>query len=280
MSRAPYTYSILRYRHDPLSGEQVNIAVALHSGATRFVGFRIKKAYSRLKQLFPDLDTSILRNDLARIERAFAIAARAESEPQLFDAGTDVMAFARRVVSIDDGAMIWSVVGTGVTTDPEKTLESIYWRFVGQYDKPEMHKRPDADVWRPFRDKLVEKNIAHLFDKKVISSSRVEVEFEHAWKNGVWHCFQPLSFDLATSDGIQDKAARWVGQMVGLSKSAEQFRTYFIVGEPTEQAMFPAYHRAIDFLKDATGADVVLEKDVDILADQIEDKVHHSHSVG
>jgi hypothetical protein len=67
--------------------------------------------------------------------------------------------------------------------------------------------------------------------------------------------------------------------MVGLSKSAEQFQAYFIVGEPTEQAMLPAYTRAIGFLKDATGAQVVLEKDVDILADQIEDKVHHGREV-
>lgn len=278
MNRVPYTYSILRYCHDPLSGEQVNVGVAIYAPKSQFAGFRVRRAIGRLSKLFPDLDSSNLRNDLARIERAFSTIQQNQSTPFLFTEEIDVMRVAQKVVPIDDGTLIWSEMGSGVSKDVEKTLDDLYLRFVGQYDKSEAHKRPDADVWRPFRDRLLERNIAHIFDRKTIASSRVKVEFEHAWKNGVWHCFQPLSFDLSSPDGIQDKAARWVGQLVGLSKADERFETYLIVGEPTEESMLPAYDRAVAFLRDATTAHIVLEKNVGELADEIEDKVHHSQA--
>jgi hypothetical protein len=162
-----------------------------------------------------------------------------ESNDLFFDSH-GAATFAHRIVAKDDGSLVWSDIGSGTTDNAEATLEKLFFRFVTQYDDASMPRRTDADIWRPVRDRLLELKIAAIFEKKTISSPRFEVEFEHAWKNGQWHCIQPLSFDLAGADGIQDKAARWVGHMVGLSKSKEQFRPYFIVGKPSDPTLTAA----------------------------------------
>ena len=278
MSREPYTYVILRYRHDPVAGEQVNVGIVIHARHSNYLAAQFRKGYGRLSKVFPDLNGVVLRHDLGRIERAFAAMA-AKKEPDLFDQAPNVMNFAHRIVGVDDSSLVWSEMGSGLTTDPAKTLDDLHARFVSQYDRTEEHRRQDADVWKPFRDRLLERRIDDIFEKKVIHSPRTDVAFEHAWKNGIWHCIQPLSFDLVTEEGIQEKAARWVGQMVGLSKAEESFKSYFLIGAPSDAGMKRAYVRAIDFLRDAPQAEVILEAEMDRFADTLRDKVAEGHGV-
>jgi hypothetical protein len=108
----------------------------------------------------------------------------------------------------------------------------------------------------------------------VIVSPIDKVEFEHAWKNGAWHCYQPLSFDLASSEGIREKAARWSGHMTGLSRAPEQVRPHFIVGRPSNDALFEDYRRAIDLLRaSALEPNVFEEAQIDALIDLIQDEI-------
>ncbi|MCK7468808.1 MAG: hypothetical protein MZU91_12245 [Desulfosudis oleivorans] len=51
---------------------------------------------------------------------------------------------------------------------------------------------------------------------------------------GVWHCRAPVSFDLASSDSIRDKAHRWLGQLTSVAGASEPFKLYFLVGEPAQ----------------------------------------------
>lgn len=273
MTRQPYTFLILRYRHDPASGEQLNVGVVLHSPKSQFLGARFRKAYGRVSKTFPDLDGATLRQDLTRIESAFSKMNGRESG-DLFFGTNDASTLAHRIIGKDDGSLIWSEMGSGITNNAEDTLEALFTRFVTQYEEAGSARRTDADIWRPVRDRLLELKIASIFEKKTISSKRDEVEFEHAWKNGQWHCMQPLSFDLASADSIQEKAARWVGHMVGLSKSTEQFHPYFIVGRPADPALDFAYRRAVDFISDAPlTPTVIAEEDIVGFVDELADKV-------
>ena len=276
MSREPYTYAILRYRHDPIAGEQINVGVVLYAARSQFLRAHFRKAYGRIAKVFPDVNGRELRKALSRIERAFEVELK--SEPVLFSGSLNVLNFAHRVVGVDDSSLVWSEMGSGVTSDPLKTLESLHRRFIGQYDRTDDHRRQDADVWKPFRERLLERKISDIFERKVIHSPRNDVEFDHAWKNGIWHCIQPLSFDLSTPDGIQEKAARWVGQMVGLSKAEERFKSYFLVGAPSDVRMQNAYVRAIEFLREAPEAEVILEDEMEQFADTISDKVSESRA--
>ena len=62
--------------------------------------------------------------------------------------------------------------------------------------------------------------------------------------------------------------------MVGLSKSAEQFHPYFIVGKPSDPTLTAAYERAIEFIGEAPlSPTIVLEDKVESFVNEIADKV-------
>ena len=51
-----YSYTVLRYIHDVVSGERLNVGVVMHAPAGGFLKVRTRKTVDRLKQAFPDLD--------------------------------------------------------------------------------------------------------------------------------------------------------------------------------------------------------------------------------
>ncbi|MGX5803918.1 DUF3037 domain-containing protein [Bradyrhizobium sp. Arg314] len=278
MTREPYTYMILRYRHDPVAGEQVNVGVVVHAVRSGFLGAIMRRSYGRIAKMFPTLDGATLRQDLIGIERAFQKLARTNVSGDMVGRPS-AATYALRVVGKDDSALVWSDIGSGVTSDPAKTLEDLHSRFVTRYDEATAARRSDADIWRPFRDLLLERKIENVFQRKTIVGTHDAVEFDHSWKNGKWHCFQPLSFDLTSAAGIQEKAARWVGHMVGLKQAVDEFQPYFIVGEPSDDSLAASYERAIDFIRTAPlNPQIVTEKEMPNFVDDLAVKVQaHGH---
>jgi Protein of unknown function (DUF3037) len=216
-TKTPYTYVVLRYRHDSLSGEFANVGVVFHAPALGFLRAKMRHTLGRLSKMFPDLNGDAFKGSVKSIERAIARLAAPEAS-DLFARLKDAGAFAKAVLPDDDSSYIWGPVGSGLTADPAETLEMLYNRFVARYDEHHRQHRDDAAIWKPVRDRLAERKLADRLQAKTISSSLDCVEFEHAWKNGAWHCYQPLSFDLANEENIRDKAL--VGQGIRLSPFA------------------------------------------------------------
>jgi len=269
----PYTYVLLRYRHDPLAGEFANVGVLLHCASDGFLQAKVRKTVGRLTKMFPDLERAALMNALQVVESGIRKLQEREFAGLLKTPG-NAASFAERVLPQDDSSLIWSEMGSGITQDPHRTVEKLFSRFVGRYDEETRSSRDDAAVWQPVRERLSERKLADRLQPKTVVSPIDKVEFDHAWKNGAWHCYQPLSFDLATAEGIRDKAARWSGHMTGLSKADEQIRPYFIVGAPCTSALEDDFRRAVDLLKASALQPVVYhENEVDALVSAIESEI-------
>ncbi len=86
------------------------------------------------------------------------------------------------------------------------------------------------------------------FQPKKITVQDDEVEFQYAWKNGVWHCLEPVSFDLSAAESIREKAHRYLGQMASVQGAAERFKVYLLVGKPLRDELRPAYANALSIL--------------------------------
>ncbi|WP_062223209.1 DUF3037 domain-containing protein [Aureimonas sp. D3] len=275
-----YTYTLLRYRHDPLAGEAINVGVVLHSRKGDYLGVKVRKTVGRLTKVFPDVERSAVMEVLRSIERQIDRVAT-KRETSLFDLEANVVTFAKSALDDLDSAFLWSECRSGLTADPYSTLLKLYDRFVGRYDGDAKHTRDDLAVWQPLKDLLVERGIADRLQAKEIVSSVDRVSFDNAWKNGAWHCYQPLSLDLATADGIREKAARWSGHMTGLARSTETFRPYFFVGAPVDATLNEDYERAIKLLRVSACDPVVFEEhEIGSLADLIEDEMKaHDQSI-
>ena len=286
LERQPYTYVILRYRHDPLAGEMVNVGVLLHASAKGFLAARTRKTSNRLSKLYPDLEAAVLTAEMRRIETAADQLAirehKAAGDLDLMPMTSSAATLGRRIVDDPAGTLLWGDEGAGITANPEETLAQLFERFVSRFDKELGQKRSDADVWKAVREAFASRQVSSRLEEKTIRSDKDEVTFEHAWKNGVWHVFQPLSFDLADADAVRNKAARWVGHIVGLSQSKEDFQPYFIVGKPAEAYLQESFERAVSFLAEAPGGKrprIVREAEAGQLAEEIGQEIER-HEAG
>jgi hypothetical protein len=281
MTQQPYTYTALRYVHDVRTGEFLNVGVVLHVSSTSEVLFRTRMTYGRAKNVFPDLDGEAFRTAMSAVRRSLAGVAKDAELSGLFGREHDAATIARRALPADDSTLQWAPVGSGITDDSIKTFERLYARLVTQYDIVSPDRRTDSDVWRPVREKLQARAISIELQEKVIVGANDEIAFRHAWKNGIWHAYEPLSLDMADADGIKEKARRWRGHLAAVADgSSEPVKLSFIVGAPRNASLDPAYRNALAILLQADFSPRVFEdSQIDQLIDEIEDEVraHAQH---
>lgn len=271
--RLAYTYTILRYRHDPVAGEAINVGIVLHCPKAGFLAARVRETVGRLTKTFPDASRSSVMETLRIIERRVD-RLRVQELATFFDRDASAVTYAKRALADEDSCFVWSEIRTGVAVDPQSALQKLYDRFVAQYDSEGRTTRDDNAVWQPVRELLAQRNLTDRLQEKEIVSPLDRVSFDHAWKNGSWHCYQPLSFDLASPDSIREKAAKWSGHMLGLSQSSENFQPYFFVGAPTQPELNEDYQRAVRLLRASPNRPEVFEEaDTAAFVDRIEDEM-------
>ena len=280
--KTAYSYTIVRYVHDVVTGEFINVGVILFAPAIGAFKFKTRSTIGRLKGVFPDIDRASFVAAMRAMRRGCQQIARQERDAGFLASQGDAAALARTAVTPDDSALQLSPCGTGLTSDPDQTLRQLYDRLVARYDLRPRHGRSDDDVWRPVRQQLEARNIAQQLQETSIRGAVDDVVFKHAWKNGQWNVYEPVSFDLADADGIKAKAREWLGHLSAVVAGgvAEQFKAHFIVGAPQDQALTDAYQTAIAILQQAPNHPAVFqEHQIDVLVAQIEDEVR-AHIAG
>lgn len=269
-----YSYTLLRYVHDPMTAEFVNVGLLVYSPKARALRVRMRHTYGRLSATFPDLDRDGFRVAMRRLEREFRRLSKQIEKPDLLPSASDVMAIARKVLVADESSLQWSPPGAGLTADLDAQTDRLFDRLVGRYDTKNERRRSDEDVWRPVRETLEARNIADRFGEKTIVGSADSIDFRHAWKNGLWHCVQPLSFDLADDEGIKDKARRWTGHLAAVADAGDTFRPYFLVAAPSDPKLNPAFDTALSILqKSPVEPEIYLESNAQALVDRMEDEI-------
>ena len=90
--------------------------------------------------------------------------------------------------------------------------------------------------------------LARLQPKRIVGKD-YDYQFDHAWKNGIWNLYEPVSMDLQNADSILDKANRWLGRVTNLQDAEDPFRLWMLIGEPRIEKLRPAYAKARNILK-------------------------------
>lgn len=270
-NQSPYTYSVLRYVHDVTSGEFMNVGVVLYAPEARYLGALCRPTYGRLSKVFPGMNAEHFKSLMRYIQGRFEERGeRVASELELMPS-SGVIEIAQSILPKDDSSLQWSPAGSGRSAEPAETLDKLYERMVMRYEeRPSIGGRSDDDVWRHFKRDLETKRVLQHFVPKKIAVQDDEIEFQHSWKNGKWHCLEPVSFDLTQADSIKDKAHRWLGQMASVHGASDQFKVYLLVGAPRQESLEPAFRSAVSILKKIPGdKEIVLEGDAHALAERI-----------
>ncbi len=182
-------------------------------------------------------------------DRIEEIGDRLKSELPFPESPRTIGSLLATVLPPDDSAFQFSTPGGGFTSNPEKTLGSLYQRYVEYYTaRTSYPSRTDDEVWKVFRKPLEEQHVIQLLKPKRVVAPDYEYEFERARKNEVWHTYEPVSCDLMEATSIVDKANTWVGRITSLAQSEEKFKPYFLLGEPRETNLHVAFIKAQNIL--------------------------------
>jgi hypothetical protein len=258
--KTAYTTITLRYVHDVVTGEFVNIGVVLYSPDQRFLEARFTHSYERLNAVFLKVDHLHFRALMRYMTNRFDEIATEVRDGLPVAPVTALEKMVHQVLPPDDSSLQWSQPGGGFTADPAAALEELYQRTVERYiPGAEQISRSDEDVARPFKARLG--SSAGRLTEKRIATKDYHYDFRFAWKNNIWHLYEPVSFDLVDPGSIREKANKWLGRGVALQDAPEPFQIHFLLGEPHKDDTKAAFDNAIHLLNKIPGRKELVRED-------------------
>lgn len=266
-----YEFTILRYVHDTLTGEFVNVGVVAYSKDSSWISAICRNTHSRISAVFPDLNSVHFRKMMKFIPSEFEVINKSLRSELQFKSIDGLESLLHRVLPKDDSALQWGPISSGLTHDLDEELSLLFDRYISHYDvKATKARRTEQDIWKDFKKTLEKFPVCEQLKPKKIAVQDDEIEFQHSWKNGVWHCIEPLSFDLSDGEYFKDKAHRWLGQVASVKNSSDKFKLYFLVSPPSEQSLSHEFEKALSILnKMPVENEIYLESDAILLAEEI-----------
>lgn len=273
--RFAYSFSVLRYVHDPVSQEFVNIGVAVYSADANYLRAQCSTSYARISEMFQKIDGPRFRQIVRFVQDQISRVGRDRSTMLPFEPAISIENILASVLPPDDSAVQFSRAGIGLSSDLDQTLGELFHRHVEYYaSSGETHRRTDEEVWRVFREPLDRANVTPYLAPKLIAAPSYQYEFARSWKNEIWHVYEPVSFDLVEPDSMLDKANRWVGRATSLMDSSDSFRIHLLIGGPSDNSLRGTFAKAQNILNKMPGKkEFIQETDADAFAEKLAESV-------
>jgi len=252
MNEYAFQFAVLRYIHDTVTQEFINVGVVVYSREAYYIRARVSQRYSRLSKAFQGINGEYYRHLVSHIERVFGrMHHKFQSQQQLEqldDFPPQIEIALQQVLPADDSSLVFGGLGGGLTSDLDVELDRLYERLVGRYiEREELPSRTDKEIWQVYRQEFDKRNVSSHLGPVTISTATYEYKFERAWKNERWHPIEAISFDLVHETSIRDKATQWIGRTITLADSDEMDTLYLLLGAPPQQKakLREAYENAI-----------------------------------
>jgi hypothetical protein len=273
--KTPYSTVTLRYVHDVVTGEFANIGVVVYAPSERALLAQFTTSYERLNAIFLKIDHAHFRSLMRYLASRFdEMAEELQGSLELLPV-SGIQELVRRVLPPDDSSLQWSPAGGGLSDDLAKTTQDLFQRLVERYVKgTEPASRTDDDIAKPFKERLEQKKVARRVSEKRIEGKDYQYKFDFGWKNSIWHLYEPVSFDLVNPSSIVEKANTWLGRGTALSDAQEEFKIYFLLGEPKDPANRTAFEHARRLLEKIPGKKrLVPEGEIEAFTEEVASEI-------
>lgn len=241
-----FQFAVLRYVHDPVTAEFLNVGLVLYSKEARYLKMLVNTRYSRLSDAFGGINGDYYRRVVSHIQNRIRWIQNDLSKPGLFDDWpTQIEVLLAQVLLPDDASLVFGGYGGGITLDLEAELERLYRRLVEWYTQPEKEeRRTDQQVWQVYAQEFDRHEISLHLSPVTIETPTYHYQFEHAWKNERWHPVEPVSFDLMLASSILEKANKWIGRILNLADSDQIGTVHLLLGAPHREDLQDKYRAA------------------------------------
>ncbi len=242
-----FRYAVLRYTHDQVTEEFVNVGVLIYSREARYLDAKVNQRYGRISDCFTSIDSNQYRRFVRFVAAEVSRLAEDISQPSLFRSlPDDVIEFADRLVPRDDSAFSFAVGGGGLSEDLASTLERLFERLVLRYESGEQAlSRTDEQVWGAFEPSLSEYGIMSHLAPATVTTPTYEYRFQRTWRNEILHALEPVSLDLVRGGSLLEKANTWIGRGQLLCQSPSLGDLFLLLGKPSDDSLVKTYDNAV-----------------------------------
>ena len=191
----------------------------------------------RISAVFHGVESAHIMRKLKILQEKLEDLEKHDSGKLPFHENLSVTFYSSQILKKDDSSLQFSEVKKGMDISVESAFRDLKerllykWVVDNDYDY-----RSDEDVWRD-RYKTHFKN-AGLADKMVTRSVKTKtdtLQFDQAYKNGVWNYFQPLNLNLKKTDSIKNKVYKWKGIISEMQTADEDMKLIFLSEMPEKE---------------------------------------------
>lgn len=268
MNKQIFEYSLLRYRHSYLLGEEFNVGILFWFPLESRVEFLYPHYLQRITNLYPDFSTKTLRNFLKAFEKQ--VNRINKDTYKSFDFYSDSALknlIENYFLSQDSTALYFADIKKGTYEDIGKTLEYYKEQYLSVYEKSSAREHKDEQyILNRVEDGLKSLNLSYSQDIKrdyTLNTPYLSETFKYAWKNGSVNLITPVGFDLKRKDSITDKACTWRGKLETFKSKAdeENLRFDLIVSRPEERSLFKTYDNVLKLLEENEAPKEIIEEE-------------------
>lgn len=228
-----YQYQLVRYIHDRVTSEFVNVGIIVFQPDSKFLKSKFVSKYGRISQFYSEINGHFLMTTLKQFEKEISRVSKMTDE--LFFDINYITEITNSILPKDDSALECSEIFYGIDVNPQLALDDLFERLVNKYNiEVEKDSKDDKHVWRNVYKEYFDKyKITNALKSHSIETANDTLVFDKAWKNGVWHCYQTVSFDLKRVETIKNKVYKWSGILNELENTKEKMHLYFLTLSPS-----------------------------------------------
>lgn len=240
---------------------------------TKFLKARFINKYSRISQFFGDINGNYLLATLKQFEKEVEIIAKRLESADLFTEYKSIFEITNSILPKDDSSLVCSEILEGVDIKAEAAFDDLFDRLINRYNEElSSEQHDDQYAWRKIYKQYFDKyNITPKLKSHSIQTKYDTINFDKAWKNGAWNCYQTLSFDLKKSESIRNKVYKWSGILTELKDAEEDLHLYFLtIGPSKHQKMKQFIEDTLTHqTKKAVTVSLVTEEEAEKFAQQV-----------
>ncbi len=269
-------YSLLKYTHSKLIGEELNVGILFVFPEIKRVEFLFPQSISRIKKTYPNASVELIKSYLASFRKK---APKLNKHIEKYIFGFDELISEQFLVP-DGSSLQFSKFSHALQIgDIENTKKIYYDLYLGHYDSPhhnEPHRKNDKVIVNQCKKLIIHKRpevekALHI-DKQPIKIGKISFKFDLRWQNGTSNLIKGVSFDFKDEDDITDRALLIQNQLNYLEKEIikSNARVDLLLSKPQNLKFIDAYEYAKSILKDSiANKEIIEEEGIESYADKV-----------
>lgn len=225
-----YEYQVLRYIPDQVSGEFLNVGLVILCQDENTFRFDCVSTSQRISSTFHGIPSRHIIRKLKSISNALKKIRNKDDGKLLLDQFSTVDQLTKSILQKDDSALQFTEIKKGIDISIDAAFndlrERLLYKWFQEQDKKYLS---DEDIWREkYRIYFEKRGLMESLQSFTAKTEKDEFSFNYSIKNGKWHCFQPINFNLKKEESIRNKVYRWKGILAELESSDEPLRVIFL----------------------------------------------------